>query len=98
MKYVWVMAMTFGLMTACSQSTRDMYVEACVAGAETNKDAAEVVCNCIYDGLEQKFGEEKLTQIVREPMNPSIQPSEFANEGVKAAAMCMKKYELLQGR
>lgn len=80
-------------LSACSNGTKDKYVAGCMLGAGSNE--AEEVCECIYDELEDQFGEEKLAEWATQttPVNQHDE-ERFLDATLTSTAQCARKLGL----
>lgn len=79
------------ILTACGNDTKNKYVTNCVLGANTDSMAAQAICSCAYDKTESKLGEEKLEELITQPIPNKQDTEDFLNIYLKSTAQCMRE-------
>lgn len=87
MKTKLLMVCSFVLLTACSKTPEEEFVDICVAVSQVGEEAKQV-CSCGYSKLVAKYGEAKMAQIIENPTNYSQVPDDYMDSSIEFALQC----------
>lgn len=86
MKAKLVLFSLIATLIGCSNSTKDTYVSACRAGG-----SPEAICTCVYNKLENTYGEEKLQFFIDNSATTISEAPQFMEYTLEAAVQCTRK-------
>nr|WP_314484472.1 hypothetical protein [uncultured Kingella sp.] len=79
-------------VAACGNEAKDEFVAGCMHGTGLPSGKAEKTCLCVYDELENEFGEEQMEKWVNPETPPNTEEFDrFMEVATKATLQCSIK-------